>query len=61
MDIESNDNIKIGLKYSTLMEILNAISSENVIITMREPHTAVIFKEDEQDSEKILLQMPMML
>lgn len=61
MDIESNENIKIGLKYSTLMDILNAISSENVIITMREPHTAVIFKEDEQDSEKILLQMPMML
>ena len=61
MDIESNDNIKIGLKYSTLMDILNAILSENVIITMQEPHTAIIFKEDEQDSEKILLQMPMML
>jgi len=44
-----------------LIEILNSISTDNVVITMKDPTRAAIFKEDNTESEKIYLLMPMML
>lgn len=58
---ESNGNIIIGFKASLLIGILNSISTDNVIITMKDPSRAAIFKEDDTESEKIYLLMPMLL
>lgn len=58
---EANGNIVIGFKASLLIEILNSISTDNVVITMKDPTRAAIFKEDDTESEKIYLLMPMML
>lgn len=58
---ESNGNIVIGFKASLLIGILNSISTDNMIITMKDPSRAAIFKEDDTESEKIYLLMPMML
>lgn len=61
LTIEANGNIVIGFKASLLIQILNSISTDNVVITMKYPTRAAIFKEDDTESEKIYLLMPMML
>lgn len=61
LTVEANGNIAIGFKASLLIQILNSISTDNVIITMKDPSRAAIFKEDDTESEKIYLLMPMML
>ena len=58
---EANGNITIGFKSSLLMEILNSISTNDVIVTMKDPSRAAIFKEDNEESNKIYLLMPMMI
>ena len=58
---EANGNITIGFKSSLLMEILNSVSTNDVVVTMKDPTRAAIFKEDDTESEKIYLLMPMML
>lgn len=59
--VESNGDITIGFNYSLVMEILNSITTDKVIITMKNQAQAAIFKEDKEDSNKILLLMPMMI
>lgn len=61
LTVEANGNIVIGFKASLLIQILNSISTDNVVITMKDPTRAAIFKEDDTESEKIYLLMPMML
>lgn len=61
LTVEANGNIAIGFKASLLIQILNSISTDNVVITMKDPSRAAIFKEDNAESEKIYLLMPMML
>lgn len=61
LTVEANGNIVIGFKASLLIQILNSISTDNVIITMKDPTRAAIFKEDNAESYKIYLLMPMML
>ena len=61
LTVEANGNIVIGFKASLLIQILNSISTDNVVITMKDPTRAAIFKEDNTESEKIYLLMPMML
>ena len=58
---KANGNIVIGFKASLLIQILNSISTDNVVITMKDPTRAAIFKEDNTESNKIYLLMPMML
>ena len=58
---EANGNIVIGFKSSLLMDILNSITTDSVIITMKEPAKAAIFKEEDAESNKIYLLMPMMI
>lgn len=61
LTVDANGNITIGFKASLLIGILNSISTDNVIITMKDPSRAAIFKEDNAESNKIYLLMPMML
>ena len=61
LTVEANGNIVIGFKASLLIQILNSISTDNVVITMKDPTRAAIFKEDNEESNKIYLLMPMML
>lgn len=61
LTVEANGNIVIGFKASLLIQILNSISTDNVIITMKDPTRAAIFKEDDTESEKIYLLMPMLI
>ena len=61
LTVDANGNITIGFKASLLIGILNSISTDNVVITMKDPSRAAIFKEDDTESEKIYLLMPMML
>lgn len=61
LTVDANGNITIGFKASLLIGILNSISTDNVVITMKDPTRAAIFKEDDTESEKIYLLMPMML
>ena len=61
LTVEANGNIVIGFKASLIIQILNSISTDNVVITMKDPTRAAIFKEDDTESEKIYLLMPMML
>lgn len=61
LTVDANGNITIGFKASLLIGILNSISTDNVVITMKDPSRAAIFKEDNTESEKIYLLMPMML
>lgn len=61
LTVEANGNLAIGFKASLLIQILNSISTDNVVITMKDPSRAAIFKEDNAESEKIYLLMPMML
>lgn len=58
---EANGNIKIGFNSSQLIEILNTICTENVVITMKDQSRAAVFKEDNAESNKIYLLMPMLI
>lgn len=61
LTVDANGNITIGFKASLLIEILNSITTDNVVITMKDPSRAAIFKEDDTESEKIYLLMPMLI
>ena len=57
LTVEANGNIVIGFKASLLIQILNSISTDNVVITMKDPTKAAILKEEENNN-KIFLLMP---
>lgn len=61
LTVEANGNIVIGFKASLLIKILNSITTDNVIITMKDPSRTSIFKEDNEKSGKIYLLMPLMI
>lgn len=61
LTVDANGNITIGFKASLLIEILNSTTTDNVVITMKDPTRAAIFKENNAESNKIYLLMPMML
>ena len=61
LTVDANGNITIGFKASLLIDILNSISTDNVVITMKDPSRAAIFKGDDTESEKIYLLMPMLI
>lgn len=58
IDCEINAEMKcIGFKSTLLIRILNAISTPNVVINMKDPTKAAILKEEENNN-KIFLLMP---
>lgn len=61
LPVESDGNIAIGFNYSFLMKTLNAVTTENVVMKMKDSSRASIFKEDNDDSGKLIVLMPMML
>ena len=55
--------MSIGFKSSFLIDILNNISSQNVIIELADPSRAGVIVPEEQDENEdlLMLLMPMML
>lgn len=59
--IEANGNIEIGFNVSFLTEILQSITTDKVVILMKDSSHAAIFKEDDTNSNKTYLLMPMLI
>ena len=59
--VESNGNITIGFNHTLLIDVLNSIHTDNVVIQLKNPSKAAIFKEDNENTNKTLLIMPMLL
>lgn len=62
--VNSNGDITIGVKADHLLKILNAISTDEIIMDMQDPSRSILFHECEQKnvkSKKIMLLMPMSL
>lgn len=59
--IEANGNIEIGFNVSLLTEILHSITTDKVVILMKDSSHAAIFKEDDTNSNKTYLLMPMLI
>lgn len=56
----SNENITIGVNYEKLKNCLSAIETDDVLFEMNDATKAVLLKDDE-DNNKVILLMPMML
>ena len=56
-------DMSIGFKSSFLIDILNNISSQNVIIELADPSRAglIVPEEQEENEDLLMLLMPMML
>ena len=61
LTVEASGNITIGFKSDLLLSILNSISTSDALITMKDSSRAAIFKEENEESEKIYLLMPMLI
>lgn len=59
--VDSTEYIKIGFNANKLLTALNAISSDNVILNMIDGSKPCIMREDNENSNKIVLLMPMLL
>lgn len=55
------DKFAIGLKGSSILTCLKDICTDNVIMEMSAPSTAVLLHEDSEISDLTLLLMPMLL
>ena len=61
MFVEANGNITIGFHAGKLLAVLGCINSEYVNIELTDASRAGLFKEDDENSNKMVLLMPMML
>lgn len=59
--VNSNGKITIGFKAPYFLNILNTISTDDVIIELKESSRPALFKESGNKSNKLALLMPMML
>lgn len=59
--VEANGNITICFNANKFITCLNAISTDNVVLNMSDASRACVINEDDEDSNKILLLMPMLL
>lgn len=59
--VNGNGKIIIGFKATYLLNILNTISTDDVIIELKECSRPALFKENENNSNKLSLLMPMVL
>ena len=55
------DDFSIGFKISIAISILDRIQSENVVLILSAPDKPVLYKQDDVNSSRLLLQMPMRL
>lgn len=61
MMVEADGNITIGFHAGKLLTCLNAINSEYVKMNLTEASKPCVMNEDDENSNKIVLLMPMML
>lgn len=61
LTVDTNGNIEIGFKSSSLATILRNMETSDIYIHMSESSRAAIFTETEHDYEKLFLLMPMIL
>lgn len=61
MFVESNGDVVIGFNAVKLLAVLGCINSEYVNIELTDASRAGLFKEDDENSHKLLLLMPMLL
>ena len=61
LTVDAVGNIIIGMKYSLIMDALATIKTDKVVITMKDPSRAAIFKNNDVENNKIILIMPMLL
>lgn len=61
MLVEANGSIVIGFHAEKLLAVLGCIGTEYVNIELSESSRAGLFKEDDENSHKLLLLMPMLL
>ena len=59
--VESNGAITIGFKASLLVMLLSNVDSDSAILELSDPSRPCLVKEDKEDSNKVMLLMPMML
>lgn len=52
---------KFGFKISTLLSLLNIISTENVVLHLADPSRAGLLKEEDVNSQLTLIVMPMLV
>lgn len=59
--VESNGSITIGFNANKLLTSLGVINTDNVILKFSDPSRPCVMNEDDKNSNKISLLMPMML
>lgn len=59
--VEANGNITIGFNANKFITCLNAIATDNVVMNMSDASRACVINEDDENSNKIALLMPMLL
>lgn len=59
--VEANGNITIGFNANKFITCLNAVATDNVVLNMSDASRACVINEDDENSNKIELLMPMLL
>lgn len=59
--VEANGNITIGFNANKFITCLNSIVTDNVILNMTNSSRACVMTDDEENSNKVVLLMPMLL
>lgn len=60
-DAECNDHFRIGFKASGLMDVINAIDSDAIRMTLADPSRAGVLTADEPSPQVLTLLMPMLI
>ena len=61
VSVQSNGEITIGFKCTWLMNVLNAVHTDGVVLSMKDSAHAALIKEDDESSNCIFVIMPMLL
>lgn len=59
--VEANGNITIGFNANKFITCLNSIATDNVVLNMSDASRACVVNEDDENSNKISLLIPMLL
>lgn len=61
IDATSDGSLTIGFKLSCLTQVLSSMQSEEITISMKNPATAAIIKDNQENRNALYLIMPMLL
>lgn len=59
--VEAEGNITIGFNADNLLKILNVVSTDRCVLNMSDANRPCLVTEDDTESNKIFLQMPMLI